>query len=38
MKPKKKNPHINLRHIEDATQKPSEFFPYCHCGAKMDGQ
>ena len=26
------------RHIEDATQKPNEFFPYCHCGAKMDGE
>ncbi len=25
------------RHIEDATQNPKEFFPYCHCGAKMDG-
>lgn len=25
------------RHIEDATQIPQEHFPYCHCGAKMDG-
>lgn len=25
------------RHIEDASQRPKEFFPYCHCGAKMDG-
>ncbi len=27
------------RHIEDGSQsqKPQEFFPYCHCGAKMDG-
>lgn len=24
------------RHIEDATQRPKEFFPYCHCGTKMD--
>ena len=25
------------RHIEDGSQsqKPQEFFPYCHCGAKM---
>ena len=24
------------RHIENGTQNPQEFFPYCHCGAKMD--
>jgi hypothetical protein len=28
------------RHIEDGsnTNNPSEHFPYCHCGAKMDGR
>lgn len=25
------------RHIEDGSNKPTEFFPYCHCGAKMKG-
>ena len=25
------------RRIEDATKRPFEHFPYCHCGAKMDG-
>ena len=25
------------RHIEDCTNNPNEHFPYCHCGAKMDG-
>ncbi len=25
------------RHIEDGQGKPNEYFPYCHCGAKMDG-
>ena len=25
------------RHIEDGNKTPEEFFPYCHCGAKMDG-
>lgn len=28
------------RHIEDGsnTNDPTEHFPYCHCGAKMDGE
>lgn len=26
------------RHIEDGSDKPLEYFPYCHCGAKMDGK
>lgn len=27
------------RHIEDGSNKlPYENFPYCHCGAKMDGE
>ena len=25
------------RHIEDCTGNQNEHFPYCHCGAKMDG-
>lgn len=25
------------RHIEDGSCNPYEHFPYCHCGAKMDG-
>ena len=25
------------RRIEDATKSPYKHFPYCHCGAKMDG-
>lgn len=26
------------RHIEDGSQNPYKHFPYCHCGAKMDGK
>lgn len=26
------------RHIEDGSENPYEHFPYCHCGAKMDGK
>lgn len=26
------------RHIEDRTNEPNKNFPYCHCGAKMDGE
>lgn len=26
------------RHIEDASESPYQNFPYCHCGAKMDGE
>lgn len=26
------------RHIEDTSENPSINFPYCHCGAKMDGK
>lgn len=26
------------RHIEDGSNNPLEHFPYCHCGAKMDGK
>ena len=26
------------RHIEDESSRPYEHFPYCHCGAKMDGK
>lgn len=26
------------RHIEDGSHNPNEHFPYCHCGAKMDGK
>ena len=26
------------RHIEDASESPYQKFPYCHCGAKMDGE
>lgn len=25
------------RHIEDGSNNPLEHFPYCHCGAKMEG-
>lgn len=25
------------RHIEDGSCNPYEHFPYCHCGAKMNG-
>lgn len=42
----KQNPHCKRiyfcsecgRHIEDGSNTPTEFFPYCHCGAKMDGK
>lgn len=41
----KQNPHCKRiyycsvcgRHIEDGSNNPNEYFPYCHCGAKMDG-
>lgn len=26
------------RHIEERSGNPSINFPYCHCGAKMDGK
>lgn len=42
----KQNPHCKRiyfcsecgRHIEDGSFRPYENFPYCHCGAKMDGK
>lgn len=27
---------ICRRHIEDMMCNPNKYFPYCHCGAKMD--